>query len=142
MWEEDTGVGEGCVGMGEGVALVGEDAGVGEGRHRGGEEGAGVGEEDAGVGEGDVGVGEGAAMVGEEDAGLGEDAATAGQEGNEVCEGRVEGEEERGRWLAALRSSIGGMRGSWIHGGRRGAVAVAISNRYTTRVWNRWTSES
>ena len=82
-----------------------------------------MGEEDTGVGEGNVGVGEGAAVVGEKDTGVGEDAATACLEGSEVCGGRVEGGEERGRWLAALRSAIRGARVSWIHGGRRGRGA-------------------
>ena len=79
-----------------------------------------MGEEDVGVGEGDVGVGERVAVVGEEGAGVGEDAATAGQEGSEVCGGRAEGGEERGRRLAALRSAVRGARRSWIHGRRRG----------------------
>ena len=97
---------------------MGEDAGVGEGRRQCAEEGPRMWEEDAGVGEGDVGVGEGAAVVAEEDAGVGED--TAGQKGSEVCGGRAEGGEERGCWLAALRSTIVGARGSWIHGGGEG----------------------
>ena len=107
---------------------MGEDAGVGEGRRRCAEEGPGMWEEDAGVGEGDVGVGEGATVVGEEDAGVGEDAAAASQEGSEVCGGRAEGGEERGRWLVALWSAIGGARGSWIHEGGEGEERSSGSN--------------
>jgi len=73
--------------------------------------------------------GMGAAGVGEEDAGVGEDAIGGSQGGSKVCGGWEEGGEVRGRWLAALRSVVGGARRSWIHGGGEGEKRSSGSER-------------